>query len=505
MKKILMIILDGFGMRDSDHGNAIKEANMEYFNSLWNEYPHSLLEASGEAVGLPSGQFGNSEVCHETIGLGKKIKQKITIINEAIDDQTITDNPEFQKMLTFINENNSTLHLMGLLSDGGVHSHISYMLKLIPILKEHGVKKVVFHAITDGRDTGTKTSIGYLDQIDKVLKDNNIGVLGSICGRYYAMDRDNKWERTKKYYDMLVNGNAFNIIHYNTAINNCYLKGATDEFLPPMLVNGKNIIKENDALLWLNYRPDRARQIMNALNDPNFNDFPVNHFNNLHTLMMFKQEDVKNVSHLFELDQIGLYPIGEYFSDLKFTQARIAETEKYAHVTYFFNAEKSKKFPGCSNYLIPSPKVATYDMTPLMSAPEVTKQVKKCLENDFDFILVNYANPDMLGHTGNLKATIDGLEGLDKLLKEVVTCADDNFYKTIILADHGNCDEMLDDNNNIITTHSVFPVPFILLDKHIILKEKGDLTMVAPTLLKYMDIAIPKEMKESKVLIIDDN
>src|SRR5574344_2056666 len=498
MKKILMIILDGFGLRSDEHGNAIKEAHMDYFNSLWNEYPHSLLEASGETVGLPSGQFGNSEVCHETIGLGKKIKQKITIINEAIDDQTITDNPEFQKMLTFINENNSTLHLMGLLSDGGVHSHISYMLKLIPILKEHGVKKVVFHAITDGRDTGTKTSIGYLDQIDKVLKDNNIGVLGSICGRYYAMDRDNKWERTKKYYDMLVNGNAFNIIHYNTAINNCYLKGATDEFLPPMLINGQNLIKENDALLWLNFRPDRARQILTALNDPSFNEFRTTKINNFKSWMMFKQEDVVNVPYFYELESKGLYPLGEYFSDLKLTQARVAETEKYSHVTHFLNAEQSKKFPGTTNFLVPSPKVATYDLTPLMSAVEVSKQVKKCLENDFDFILVNFANPDILGHTGNMKATIEGLQGLDKLLKDVIECANDNFYKVIITADHGNCDEMLDDNNNIITTHSLYPVPFIILDKNLILKDKGDLTMIAPTILKYMDIAIPKEMKESK-------
>lgn len=505
MKKILMIILDGFGIRDDVHGNAIKNAHMEYFDSLWSDYPHSLLEASGEAVGLPAGQFGNSEVCHETIGLGKKIKQKITIINEDVTSKNIIENTKFNEMIEYIKNNNSTLHLMGLLSDGGVHSHIDYMLKLIPILKEQGIKRVVFHAITDGRDTGIKESINYLDKLDKILKENEIGCIGSICGRYYAMDRDNKWDRTKKYYDLVVNGIGFNIIHYDTAIKNCYIKGATDEFLPPMLVNGKNLLKEKDGLLWLNFRPDRAKQILNALNNPNFNDFPHKKFLEFKSWMMFKQEDVQNVKHLYELDSESLYPIGEYLSDLKFTQARIAETEKYNHVTYFFNAEKSKKFPGCSNFLIPSPKVATYDMTPLMSAVDVSKQVKKCLESDYDFILVNYANPDMLGHTGNLQATMEGLQGLDQLLKTVVECATDNFYKVVIVADHGNCDEMLDENNNMITTHSVFPVPFIILDKHLILKEKGDLTNVAPTILNYMDIAIPKEMKDSKSLIIEDN
>ena len=504
MKKILLIILDGFGLREDEHGNAVKKANMTYFNKLWEEYPHSTLESSGEAVGLPKGQFGNSEVCHEVIGLGKKIKQKITIINENIENREILNNENFNDMISHLETTGGTLHLMGLLSDGGVHSSITYMLKLIPLLKEKGIKKMVFHAITDGRDTGRKTSVKYLKQMEEVLKENN-GIIGSICGRYYAMDRDNKWDRTEKYYNLVINGVGFNILNYETAINNLYRKNITDEFLPPMLVNGKNPINDNDALLWLNFRPDRARQILNAINNPDFKEFKTKNLSNFKSYMMFKQDDVVNVKHFFILaNPDNLYPIGEYFSDLKLSQARVAETEKYNHVTYFFNAEKSKKFPMCTNYLIPSPNVATYDETPLMSAIDVTKQVKKCLENDFDFILVNYANPDMLGHTGNMDATVTSLRALDKILQTVVESAQDNFYTVMITADHGNCDIMIDDNGEIVTTHTTSPVPFILLDKKITLKEKGDLTNIAPTILKYMDIAIPKEMKESKDLILED-
>lgn len=504
MKKILMVILDGFGIREEEKGNAIKLANMEFFNSLWEKYPHSVLKASEHYVGLPDGQFGNSEVCHQVIGLGHKVKQKITIINESVEEKTILDNPDFQDMINHINMYDSTLHLMGLVSDGGVHSHIDYMLKIIKLLKELNVKKVVFHAITDGRDTFRQSSIKYLNQLENTLNEANIGYIGSICGRYYAMDRDNKWDRTEKYYNMIVNGEGIFINDYEIAINKCYNKDITDEFLPPMILNYDATIKENDALLWLNFRPDRARQILNALSHPKFYDFRANRPENLKVYTMFKQEDVPNVKSFFEFTHDGLYPIGKYFSDLKLTQARIAETEKYSHVTYFFNSELSKEFEGQDNFLVPSPKVATYDMSPVMSAREVTRNVKEALEHNYDFILVNYANPDMLGHTGNLEATIDGLKMLDKLLEDVITCAEDNFYKVFILADHGNCDEMLSPNGEVITTHSLSEVPFIITDENIKLKPNGDLTMVAPTLLKYMDIAIPKSMEESKDLIIEE-
>ena len=504
MKKILMIILDGFGMREEENGNAIKLANMEFFKSLWEEYPHSLLEASEEAVGLPKGQFGNSEVCHQVIGLGHKVKQKITIINEEIDTNNILNNTSFQEMVNHVNMYNSTLHLMGLVSDGGVHSHINYMVKIIPLLKKQGIKKIVFHAITDGRDTSRMSSIKYLDEIDNLLKSEELGYIGTISGRFYAMDRDNKWDRTNKYYDLVMNNKGFKVRNYKDAINVCYKKGITDEFIPPIMVHDDIEIKDNDCLLWLNYRPDRARQILNAITDPTFKEFRTRKLNNFNVYNMFAQSDVVNVKSLFVFDQGDLYPIGKYFSDLHLTQARIAETEKYSHVTYFFNSELSKQFENQDNYLVPSPKVATYDMTPLMSAKEVTKNVISALEKDYDFILVNFANPDMLGHTGNLNATIESLKGLDSLLKKVLTAADENFYKVFLLSDHGNCDEMIDEKGEVITTHSLAKVPFIITDKNVTLKEAGDLTMVAPTLLKYMDIAIPKDMEETKSLFIEE-
>ena len=502
MKKILMIILDGFGYREDAHGNAIQMADMQFFKSLWEKYPHSLLEASGEYVGLPEGQFGNSEVCHEVIGLGKKIKQKITVINEDVQTKRILNNEVFQELITRTRKNKSTLHLMGLVSDGGVHSHIDYILKLIPILKEQGIKKIVFHAITDGRDTYVRSSIKYLRKIEDALKENKVGYLGTICGRYYAMDRDNKWDRTQKYYDLVINEKGFKVSDYELAINNCYKKNITDEFLPPIVVNEVAKINQGDTLLWLNFRPDRARQILSALTNPEFENFKTKY--QVDAWNMFEVADVSNVHTLFEIPKEDLYPIGKYFSDLKISQARIAETEKYSHVTYFFNAELSKKFPGCDNYLVDSPKVPTYDEVSLMSAEDVTRKVKSAINKNYDFILVNYANPDMIGHTGNLNAAIKALKGIDKLLEYIVNYSLDNFYKVLILSDHGNCDEMLNENNEIITTHSMSKVPFIITDENIKLKKNGDLTNVAPTLLNYMDIAIPKEMGDSKSLIVEE-
>lgn len=505
MKKILMIILDGFGIREEPHGNAIKTANMPFFNQLWDQYPHSLLEASGEAVGLPANQFGNSEVGHGAIGLGRAIKQKITIVNEEISKKTIYNNEALKEMVNHITENQSNLHLMGLLSDGGVHSDIEYMLKLLPILKELGVKKLFFHAITDGRDTSIDNAMSYINKLKDAFKQSEIGEMVSVCGRYYAMDRDNNYDRTKHYYNLVALGNGLKINNLELAIQNCYIKNIYDEFLPPLLINHDVKFEEHDALLWLNFRQDRSTQIIESINNPEFKGFSNKIINNFKVYTLFGQDDIKNVVPLFEFNQQTLYPIGEYFSDLGISQARVAETEKYAHVTRFFNAEKSIKFKGTDNFLVPSPSVRTYDLQPIMSAVDVTKQTIKCLEKDYEFILVNYANPDMVGHTGNFDATVSALEGLDLCLKDVVTSADDNFYKVIILADHGNADTMISDSNQVITTHSMALVPFILLDKNVKLRSKGDLTMVAPTLLEYVDISIPKDMKESKSLIIDDN
>ena len=505
MKKLLMVILDGFGLRDEEHGNAIEKAKVDYFNRLWNEYPHSVLAASEEAVGLPTGIFGNSEVCHQVIGLGKKIKQRLTLVHEEIMNKNIMKNERFISLVDHVKQNESTLHLMGLVSPGGVHSHINYIKGIIPILKEMGVKRLVFHAITDGRDTNAKSSNRYLEELNQILVKNELGFIGTVCGRYYAMDRDNHYDRTKIYYNLVTSGNGLNVLDVGLAIHNCYLKGITDEFLPPLLLNPEGRINEHDALLWLNYRTDRSRQIINALSDPEFNQFLPKVINNFKVYTMFPELEIPEAESLFNEHNEDLYPLGEYLADLDFTQARIAESEKYSHVTKFFNSEKTLKYKNNDNFIIDSPKVATFENTPLMSAAEVAKQTMKCLEKDYDFILVNFCNPDMVGHTGNMAAVIAALEALDVILAEVINCAEDNFYKVIITSDHGNADYMLNEQNIPITSHSLSPVPFILMDKHVILKEQGDLTMIAPTILEYLDIAIPKEMRETKSLIINDD
>lgn len=499
MKKIIMLIMDGFGYRNEVMGNAIIDANMENFKSLWNKYPHSILEASGSFVGLPDNQFGNSEVCHTAIGVGKKIKQDITIINDAVNNESIKENEELLNLIEHTKTNESTLHLMGLLSDGGVHSDINYMKKLIPLLKDLGVNKIIFHAITDGRDTDAMCALKYIDDMNRVLNEYNIGHIGTICGRFYAMDRDNKWERTKTYADMIVNGKGLKVLDTTIAIKNCYKRGLTDEFLPPLILNSEFKIEEHDALLWLNFRSDRARQILKSLTDISFNEYPIRHINNLKVLTMFEVPDVDSPT-IFKKDLSNVYSIGRYFSDLGMTQARIAETEKYAHVTYFFNGGIEDKLKNCDNYKIDSPKVATYDMMPEMSIEGVTQQVKKCIEKDYDFILVNFANPDMVGHTGKYDAAIKALKYVDEALKVIYDASKDNFYDLIITSDHGNIDTMIDEHGVPVTTHSMSPVPFIFCNELIKLKDNGDITMIAPTILKYMDIKIPESMDKTPLL-----
>lgn len=505
MKKVIMVILDGFGLNDLENGNAIKAANMETFNNLFKEYPHSVLQASGEYVGLPDDQFGNSEVGHLTIGAGRRIKQDLLKANELLGSPSIEQNDKLIELVNHTINNNSTLHLCGLVSDGRVHSDIKYMKNILGHLKNMGVKKVKFHAITDGRDTKVDSSIGYLTELENVMKTLNIGKISTVCGRYYAMDRDNKWERTKVYSDLLLKGVGIKIRTFKTGIEACYKKNLTDEFLPPLILDEDATIKNNDAFLWLNFRGDRSRQILTVLKNEDFQEYKVKKIDNLKILAITDVPGAKLTNKEYLIENEEIYSLGVYLSDLGLRQARIAETEKFAHVTYFFNGGGKVKIKGCDNFLIPSKKVKTYDLTPNMSALEVTEQVLKCLEKDYDFILVNFANPDMLGHTGVIDATVNGLKTIDECLSKIVEAVDNNFYKLIITADHGNCDEMIRKDGSISTTHSIYPVPFILRDKHVSLKHKGDLTEIAPTILKYMDIAIPSEMKDTKTLFVEED
>ena len=502
MKKILMIILDGFGYREEVHGNAIKQAVMPNYDKLWNDYPHMLLRASEQSVGLPEGQFGNSEVCHTILGAGKLLRQKQLIATEELSKDSFLTNEAFNNMVDYVNERNKALHIMGLLSDGGVHSNIEHFLKMLEHLKTKGVKRVYFHAITDGRDTPVDSCRKYIDMLQQAINENSLGSLATICGRYYAMDRDTNYDRTKIYYDLLTKGKGNKPLDLNKAIDLCYEKKATDEFLPPILVNPEGLIKNGDAVLWMNYRTDRAKQILKALTDEDFKEFNQN-VSDIRLYTLFEM-DKKIESKIFFQEEVSKNPLGIYFSKLGLTQARIAETEKYNHVTKFFDGEYEGSISNCDKFLIPSPKVATYDLKPEMSALEVTKKTISCLEKDYDFILLNYANPDMLGHTGNLDATIKGLQIVDACLGKVIECAEDNFYTIFLLSDHGNCDIMLDDNDVPVTTHTLSKVPFIITDKKVKLREEGNLSHVAPTILKYMDIALPAEMKETKNLFDED-
>lgn len=500
MKKILAVILDGFGYREEKHGNAIIEAKPETITEIWKKYPHALLDASEEAVGLLPGQFGNSEVGHMTIGAGRKIIQDIERINNFLDNE-YQNNETFNSMLEDIKEHNKTVHLVGLFSDGKVHSSMEHFLKLFAILVENGITKINFHLITDGRDTKTTAAYSFIKQLEVKIKEYKVGKIVSLCGRYYAMDRDNKLDRTVKYYDLLTKGYGERITNIKDALNILYQKNITDEFIPPLSLNGEDYLKNGDVVIWMNYRTDRAKQILDPLVNPDYANFPTRKLPNI-AVYTFVPIDKKIKTTTFLSDRVIENPLGIYLSKLGLTQARVAETEKYAHVTYFFDGEYDGPLENCNKYLIPSLKIKTYDLDPRMSAVEVTKKVIACMQKDTDFILVNFANPDMVGHTGNFDAAVKAVMTVDICLNKLLEEAENNFYKVIVTADHGNVDIMVDDEENIVTTHTLSKVPFILLDKNIKLKEHGNLTNIAPTILEYMDISIPKEMKETESLII---
>lgn len=499
MKKVLTIIFDGFGYREEEEGNAIKAARMKNYEHLWNTYPHTTIYASEEPIGLKQGQFGNSEIGHTTIGAGRMVKQNEALVDQFFDE--IDDNLTYQMLIDYTRSNpDQAVHLMGLCSDGLVHSNIEHFMKFYTHLVNNGVRNIYFHLITDGRDTPVDSSYQYIKKIEELIKENEIGSIASICGRYYAMDRDKNWERTQDYYNLITKGNGRSYPSIEEAILSSYRQKVTDEFIKPIIVDPKGTIKENDSVIWINFRSDRSKQIVDSLTNAEFNDFPTIKYNNLNVYTFFpldKQIKSKN----FLSTNIVENPLGIYLSNLGLTQARVAETEKYAHVTYFFDGAYNGKIDKCDKYLIPSPDVATYDLKPEMSAVEVTKKVIDCMQKDYDFILVNFANPDMVGHTGNWNAAVKACITVDVCLGKILEVADENFYKIILLADHGNADIMFDENKVPVTTHTLSKVPFIIVDNKVKLKNDGSLINVAPTILEYMDISVPKEMADTPSLI----
>ena len=498
MKKILTIILDGFGYREEEKGNAILAAHMKTFTELWNKYPHALLEASEEAVGLSKGQAGNSEVGHMTIGAGRLLKQSEMLVNDFLKEPDM----ENANVIKLLENKDKAVHIMGLCSDGNIHAGVDDFLSMYKFLIDNGFTKIHFHLITDGRDTGVHDAMKYINMIKDIIVEYGVGDVVSICGRYYAMDRDENWDRTKAYYDLVVGGKGLSSINIEKSINSSYEKGITDEFIKPIICS-KNTIKNGDIIMWMNYRADRAKQILSSI--VNWSTFEGFSTENMKDTLVFSFLPVDKKIKTYNLIEpvVVKNSLGLYLSELDFTQARIAESEKFPHVTYFFDGGVDGKIKGCDKFHIPSPSVATYDLKPEMSCVEVTKRVILSMNNDYDFILVNFANPDMVGHTGNMDAATKACMAVDMCLNKIMEKAEDNFYKVVILADHGNADIMINDDGSICTTHTTSVIPFILCDEKVKLQKTGSLVNVAPTILDYMDIAIPKEMEGTESLIIE--
>lgn len=496
-KPILLCILDGFGIGDDSFAyNAIAKAKMSNYNRILATYPHSHLETSGLDVGLPEGQIGNSEVGHMTIGAGRIIFQDLPRINNAIKDGSIKKNPDLQELI----KSGKTCHIMGLLSDGGVHSHIEHIIFLANFLQENGVK-VILHAFLDGRDVAQKSALNYLAKVRHIQ-------IATISGRYYAMDRDNKWERIKLAYDAIVNAMGESFPDAVTAVENSYDKNKTDEFFIPCIIGDYAGIKDGDALLFCNFRADRARQISTAILDENFKEFPTRKINFSHVLALTKYSDkLNNFYKILFPEQNIKNSLPEILASKGLTQLRIAETEKYAHVTFFFSCGREQEFPGEKRVLVKSPNVATYDLQPEMSAFEVGEKLCEAINSKaFDFIVVNYANCDMVGHSGLLEPSIKACTAIDEQLAVLEKAILENDGMMLISADHGNIECMIDSNHQPHTSHTINPVPFVLIGNNVknIKLQNGRLSDIAPTILGLMGIEQPGEM-DGESLIINSN
>ena len=500
-----LLILDGFGYRKEKEGNAIKTDGVANIKALWDSYPHTLLQASGMDVGLPAGQMGNSEVGHLNIGAGRIVYQEFTRISKSIDDGEFFQNPAFLGAVENCKKHDSALHLMGLCSDGGVHSHLTHLYALLKLAKDHGLTKVFVHCFMDGRDVPPTSGKGYVEQVDAKLKELGVGRIATVMGRYYAMDRDNRFERVEKAYAALTYGEGLTASSAAEAMQQSYDAGVTDEFVVPtvVLTDGKPTatIQAQDSVIFYNFRPDRAREISRAYIFEDFDGFDrKNGFFPLYYVSM-TQYDKTFEGHL----QIAFKPqsmhntLGEYLAKMGKTQLRIAETEKYAHVTFFFNGGVEAPNEGEDRALIASPKVATYDLKPEMSAYEVTDEAVRRIESGkYDVMILNFANCDMVGHTGVMDAAVAAVHAVDSCVRMVVEAIQKTGGRCIMTADHGNAEYMWDEKAQVpFTAHTTNPVPCILVDdsrKSVELREGGRLCDLAPTLLDLMELPVPQEM-----------
>ncbi|MBI4825009.1 MAG: 2,3-bisphosphoglycerate-independent phosphoglycerate mutase [Nitrospirae bacterium] len=506
MRPSVLIVLDGWGIGSDPEINAQEKADIHFYKSLLKEYPHTSLQCSGESVGLPEGTMGNSEVGHLNLGAGRIVYQDLTRINKAIKDGSFYNNAAFNSAIDAAVKNGSALHLLGLLSDGGVHSHISHLYALIDLALNKGLKKIFIHAFMDGRDTPPESGINYINALEDFIKDKPSVKIATVIGRYWAMDRDKRWERVALAYKTLANGEGKRCRSAKEAVEESYRINEADEFIKPCVIVDKSgiigNITDGDSVIFFNFRADRAREITIALTDKNFNGFNREKLpepGSFVTMTMYEEAFPFQAAYPpVRLTNI----LGEVLSRNSMKQLRIAETEKYAHVTYFFNGGEEEPFPGEDRALIPSPKeVATYDLKPEMSAYEVTDEVLKRLDTKaYDFILLNFANPDMVGHTGIMKAAVKACETIDKCLKKIVEKVSSIGGLVIITSDHGNCDRMMD-GKTPHTAHTTNPVPFILLKQGVRLRDKGILADVAPTLLELMGIEKPEEMTGVSLIV----
>lgn len=505
-KKALLMILDGWGLGNHGKADVIFNTPTPYWDYLVKTYPHSELQASGENVGLPDGQMGNSEVGHLNIGAGRVVYQDLVKINKACRENTIMQNPEIIAAYSYAKENGKSIHFMGLTSDGGVHSSLDHLFKLCDIAKEYSIDNAFVHCFMDGRDTDPKSGKGFIEQLEAECKKSGAKI-ASIIGRYYAMDRDKRWERVKEAYDLLVNGVGEKADNMVEAMQASYDNGVTDEFIKP-IVNAQvdGTIKEGDVVIFFNYRNDRAKELTAVLTQQDMPEAGMHTIPGLQFYCMTPYDaSFKGVHILFDKDNVQ-NTLGEFLSAEKKSQLHIAETEKYAHVTFFFNGGRETPFEAEERILVASPKVATYDLKPEMSAYEVKDKLVAAINEDkFDFIVVNYANGDMVGHTGVYEAIEKAVMAVDACVKETVEAAKANGYEVIIIADHGNADNAVNEDGSANTAHSLNPVPCVYVTEN---KEakigNGILADVAPTILHIMGMNAPQEMT-GKVLIDDSN
>lgn len=492
---VALIIMDGWGVGDAQSTtNAVNVGKTPVIDGLTAKYPHAQLACSGEAVGLPDGQMGNSEVGHTNIGAGRIVYQELTRITKAIREGAFFKNPVFLDIINAVKKNNGALHLMGLLSDGGVHSHNSHLYALLQLAKQEGVENVFVHAFLDGRDVPPSSAADYLAELEAKLKEIGVGKIATISGRYYAMDRDKRWDRVQKAYNAIALGEGVKQASSELAIKNSYEEDTTDEFVVPVVVGNYAGMTSNDGAIFFNFRPDRARELTHAFVDTTFDGFARNEDLKIPFATMTQYEKGMNVEIAYKPESLT-NTLGEYVSKLGYTQLRIAETEKYAHVTFFFNGGIEQPYEGEDRILVPSPKVATYDLQPEMSAIEVTDKVVEAILSKYDFIILNYANGDMVGHTGVMEAAVKAVETVDTCVGRFVDAIKQVGGTVCITADHGNAEKMLDEETKeAFTAHTTNPVPFIVVSDKVKEVKDGALCDIAPTLLKLAGLEVPAEM-----------